>query len=588
MSEKTVFQELSKTLPEQERKDLLSRITQSISLSESQVENVYHKEIGQEEKIALIKQDLSQISWFSNMILWFLSTFTGKKKEEVYLQRRMGAIKRKIQHKYPGLTGFETRDLTPKLAHEVFELYSLTIGLRGIFRTLWLHSSKFESLFLTLLELHIKEPKKSISELISMDEMVSIYRETGLKDSIRMEIQIHIDEYLNELPDSLFTELETGIIPLYLLKELVLFPYASFFKMFHFTPLPDDTNKPAFQSASAMVALEYLEKLYYALYTASKIGPKFTIESDLLVYLSQLEVDESADGSPVFMSDVLIKQKLSELHKEAMDFLSNIPIVELIQYFRKDPYYRLIFYIPKLNLRDFYHSMLTVNFLSQADKIFPEIQELYIDQEIQELFNEKQLVTFRYYRKYASIDYEKMGLPFFFYTQPLNLIYNYIKWYYREHVQELVQILERGVLAQNRITRDRVLHHVGMLEDIEDKINQFDISLSPDAEDGKLFQRLRYSLAQDSTHQKMYRTLVAQKDREVKSHMDRGAEAIEGLGKVFREIISTSSQSIRMQLGNHYLVKGKPVSLISMLKTHSAHMEQFLKLLRQILKFERT
>ena len=109
-------------------------------------------------------------------------------------------------------------------------------------------------------------------------------------------------------------------------------------------------------------------------------------------------------------------------------------------------------------------------------------------------------------------------------------------------MQEIVRILERNVLDQNRITRDLLLSHAANLEDLEDKIKQFDYSLSPDSEDGKLFQRLRFSLAGDPSHQRMYRTLVVQKDREVKTLLDRSPRIP---GGTLKNIPGTHSYQIR-------------------------------------------
>ena len=89
---------------------------------------------------------------------------------------------------------------------------------------------------------------------------------------------------------------------------------------------------------------------------------------------------------------------------------------------------------------------------------------------------------------YTSIDYKAAELPFFIHTRSVNLVYNYLINYYKEHMQDIVRILERSVIDQNRITRDRLLSHASNLEDLEDKILQFDQSLSNDAEDGKQFQ----------------------------------------------------------------------------------------------------
>ena len=78
------------------------------------------------------------------------------------------------------------------------------------------------------------------------------------------------------------------------------------------------------------------------------------------------------------------------------------------------------------------------------------------------------------------------------------------------------------MLAQNRITRDRLLGYSASIQELEDKIAASDKSLSPENDDGKLFHKLRMSLAAEPAQQRMFRSLVVNKNREVKSLLDWG------------------------------------------------------------------
>ncbi|MGC9308804.1 MAG: hypothetical protein ACP5FL_08540, partial [Thermoplasmatota archaeon] len=151
----------------------------------------------------------------------------------------------------------------------------------------------------------------------------------------------------------------------------------------------------------------------------------------------------------------------------------------------------------RLHLKDIYYQILKEKIVREFDERFQEIRKRYIQREINSLFMDKQLIPFHNYREYASIDYKKMGVPFFVHVRSLNLLYNYIKLQYRENIQSVIQLLQRGLLAQNRITQDRLMRHASGLEELEEKIRLFDYSLSPESEDGKQFQRLRFMLASD-------------------------------------------------------------------------------------------
>ena len=113
-----------------------------------------------------------------------------------------------------------------------------------------------------------------------------------------------------------------------------------------------------------------------------------------------------------------------------------------------------------------------------------------------------------------------------------------------------------------------------------------DKSLSPEEDEGKMFHKLRMSLASEPSQQRMYRSLVINKNREVKSLIDWGEEALSGLEKIFSELAASESNVIKVQLNKHYLMRGKSITLVSILKKRSAHIREIRRLTAQIIKME--
>jgi hypothetical protein len=590
MTENVVFQELSKSLSDNERNDLLRKIRRSINFTEDSHEAVYRKDLDKSERDSLIKRDLTRLSILARFMLWIRSRLNGKGIEENFIATKMKQLKREINRKMPGVTGFETRDITPVLAHAVLKILVQITPLRPVYRKLWTDQSVFEATFQTILEKRIEEPKHTLVELISEEELVDVYAQVaGTKERLKSAILDRIQEYIEAIPSGTFDKIELGVLPIYHLKELVLFPYASFFNLFGYNPISEGlAEKPPFKNASAMLTLEFLEKLYYAVYTAAKIDEPVKVDDHLLQFiaLSTFE-DDGLEAVEVEKRKEMILENIRSIVRLANQFSSSAPLVELIRYFTHDPYHRLIFYMPRLYLRDFYQSILKMTFLTELDDAFPRIRKKYVEREINTLFKDHRLEGFRNYREYASIDYAKMGLPFFVHTQSLNILYNYIKWYYRSYVIDIVQILERGLLSQNRLTRDRLLQYAAAIEDTQDKIEAFDESLSTESEDGKLFQRLRFTLASEPSHQRMYRTMVLQKDREVNSILERGQESISSLAGLFGEILESTGSTMRTQLSNHYIIMGKPALLSNLLADRRENMQKLLDILNQVLKIEK-
>lgn len=597
MSEQSVFHDLSSTLTEGERSDLLKKIKESLNMQEDREDTVFQKEISQEERLALARHELQMVSLYRRFIIWVKSKFLGKKRTDIFIQFKLNQIKNAIRRKSPGITGFETRDLSPKLALVLFQIYTHVVPIRKIFRNLWSKQEIFETVIISILEEVIEHPVRNLSELISLDEMQEIYAFKRNLSSLKSEVLNRIQQYTASIPRRVFVELEKNILPLYNLKEIVLFPFHSFFDLFHFTPnMNSPEQKPFFRSASALLSLDFLEKLYYALYAVTKIDDATYLETDLVFAvntmfqtkqepekidpLSDENEDESVDKEH-FSSEI---ETIIRLCKQ---MYVKMPIAEILKYFKKDPYYKLIFYMPTLDLESFYSSVLKIRFLAEVSEIYPDVRNLYIEKQIQQLFENKNYAHFQFYRIYSSIDYDKIGLPFFNYTRSLSLLYNYIRVFYKQYLQEIVQILDRGVLVQNRINRDRLLQHAAALEDVEDRIRLFDLSLSSDHEDGKLFHRLRFSLATDISHQKMYRTLVSQKDREVQDLLERGETGLQGLKKLFEELVVSNAETVRIQIRSHYMINGKSSSLEKTLRIWTHHIDSFLNLYGQVLQVEK-
>ncbi|MBN2049340.1 MAG: hypothetical protein JW760_02750 [Spirochaetales bacterium] len=589
------FEKLVGTLSEKERLELLERINKSMFRIEEEDETIKRKNLSQKERDLVMEKDFGRLPFLRRFIIGLLSKLSGKSRNDHLIQYKIKMLKKNVMKTNNKLTGFETRDLTPAFAEAVFALYVAIMPVRELYKRLWMNKAAFEGGLLYLLKSRLEKVQVSLEDVISLEELVDEYALQGLKEKLKAIVIEKLQTKIEGLPDALFKQVEEGLLPVYYLKELVLFPFISFFHMFHFNPQIEDLkDKPVFKSAPAVVALDFMEKLYYAVYIAGKIENPETLDKRILDYSFELmnlegEEEREEEEPPEEERDAYIRSMtaaIQDVHRKVAAFNHHIPLAELIRYFTKDPYYQLVFYIPKMHLRDIYYHIMREKIVTELEERYQEIRKLYIQREINTLFQGKQLIPFHNYREYASIDYKKMGVPFFVHTRSLNLLYNFIKMNYREQIQGIIQLLQKGLLAQNRITQDRLLRHAAALEEVEDKIRLFDYSLSPESEDGKSFQRLRFMLASDPSQQRMYKTLVLQKERTVKSLISLGEESLEGLRKLFEEILTSPVDSIKEQLNNHYFIKGSSTRLSTALQERMDNLSRVRNLLSQLFKME--
>ncbi len=558
--DEVVFHDLSRGLTQNERDELLKKIKTSLTI-DNENSGLHQEEMDKDEKLAIIKKEKNEISLIRRFFLWLQSKLTGRSVEELMLSGKLMRIKRKIRKKDSGLTGFETRNLTPRFAELVYELYKAVVPVRNLFKKIWLDDNSLNTFFMDIVEEGIGERIQDIEDIVSFDAVISAFGKAGRKDDIKSLIVDKLFVYVDSINKNIFKELEIDLLPLYRLKNLVLFPYVNFFQQFGYTLLDTPyTENPHFKNASAVLCLEDLEKLYFAVYAASKLERRVNLNSKLMDRLAVISGNDPDESSSHIVTD------LEFVIQKALWFYEKVPLADLIRYFKKNPFIKMIFYIPSVDLKEFYRTTLKMRLLNRLDERFEEIQKEYIVQEIENLFSGKHYVNFQNYREYSSIDYEKLGVSSFRNIKPLSLVYNFIECFYRGGViQSIVRVLEKGVLSQNRLMRDNMLQYASTLEDVSDRIRIFDNSLSPDSEEGKVFHKLRFSISKDVSQQKIFRKIVIQKDREAKNLAEAGIDAIAGLKRVLGEINKSTNDSVIDQLKQHYLIDNKPVVLQDLL-----------------------
>ncbi len=94
MSNRTVFEELSRYMPDKERDALLSRLNQSVHGEEESRDQTYHRDVGDEEREQRIEKDLGELTLFSRFLLWLRSKFQNLSIRDAFVAMRIKSLKR--------------------------------------------------------------------------------------------------------------------------------------------------------------------------------------------------------------------------------------------------------------------------------------------------------------------------------------------------------------------------------------------------------------------------------------------------------------------------------------------------------------
>ena len=617
MIEKTKLEVMSSELPERERRDLLARITRGQDREEADA--VQRVELKAEERDRLVNQELAQISLWTRFLLWLKSLFTGRSRKDLFLSNRISLIKRSIKAASPGISGFETRNLTPRFARYLYDLHAAGYPLRELFQAFARDEAFREGALAALFRAKYPEARLQLEELVPLAEMEAAYTGSGNEEEVRKIVLRRYNDYFKKIPDKVFQLIEEGLKPLLFFRGVVLFPYSLVFRHFNYFPGERLEDKyPYFDHGSAMLVLDLLERLYAALSLVSRLGTEWFCHEELLEYYALYrakggeEAGSARQGAAGAKPDPQgpnagqeppagpepsreeIAQQAEELARALTEaaaavgqFDRRVPLLDLLRYFRRDPYLRLEFIVPRLQLRPAYASLLREHFLAQLAEKLSAVKQNVIERRLHEIFRSEQLLELFYYNDRPGFDFRKLGLPYFAHTRSLMVLYNFLSKVYKGFVQEAIQAANSYIFAGNRIVQTRLMQSAGGLEELEAKIVLLDRTLSPEEEDGRALTAFRARITTDLSQQKLYRGFISQKDKEARDLLEQGIDHLQSIKRHFDETVASPVESVKAILKTLHFSRGRNQTLAALLKSTAELIGDFLELLRQLLGLEK-
>lgn len=597
-----VMEKLARSLTEKERRQFLKQIHASLRDGDAEQHKLDRVDTSQEEIKVRLRQEIRRMSPFRYILLFIKKVFSGKTIEQVVLEYKLNRLRHIVRQKEPGLASFETRTLKPLLAEKVFDLFVYTIPLKHFFEKLWKEEREignFHQLVFNIIEKQIGVEIETCYDLLPLEEMVKLYRGSGSKDAIIQETNARLDKYIESIDKSHFQRIEEILAPFYHLRDLVLFPFSRFFGMFHGTIRSDNPEyQPLFQKTSAVAMLDEIEELYYGLYNTAqtKMSRHFNAEivRDIFdtIYPSRDPEEAQGEDSAGEQQSAIEGDVDTDAEKFIGDiervidsadvFLKKVPLPHLIRAFKEDPYYRLVVYFPRIDAVSFYGSMKKLTIRGDIDEKIGEVRREALAQERGELFINVKMRALHFYRTYSSIDYEKLGISPFRYYQALLVLFNFLSAFYRGNIQKILQLLDGMISEQDRITRERLLKHSSSCEDVLYKISELDDSMSPDQDDGKKFQKLRFENNLDPVQQRIYQAIVIKKDREASEMVSQSREAIRGIRLLFQDFLQNREPQIQANMEKRYLLQGQALTLKEVLKQNIERMLLLEVILNQL------
>lgn len=583
-------EDLARALTDGEKQDLLLRIQRALSVEESERQKIIHGELQAERRIELITADMGRMGLWEKIRFWMKKMLSGGRDHEVFLRLRLDQSRDRIREKGDDFVDFDGRLLEPALPEAVRALARQAHRTRPFFRTIWRDTDSLRTVLDHLLSRRIPEAKRNLNHFCSSHELQEVFRRTESRTQLKKLVLDRVSDYVDGIPPSVMEEIENGLKGLYLLKDVALFDYDQFFVQFQSTEKEAvSDSRIEFHPASSHRILDSLEELYLALYSVGRIKGDPGLYPELIdFYFFVAEGGEIDPGSDIPSSpkSSAMRKGIDALAAEARKLRKQIPLVDIIKYFRNDPYYRFLAYVPRLKLKDFYYSNLKIRLLEDLDRRFNDIRMGVLGQMVQEVFPAG-LLQFEYFHPEIQSGIHRTGVGRLEVYRSLQIIHSFIQHIYRGGLHDFMRILGKILPVRARQTGVDFTLLIAGLEDVEERLREYDLSFSPDSEEGKTFYRYRYTSAdRDPAQLTAYRGLVVQKGRDAKSIIEKFGYQLSGIHQSLLTIKRGNHSHMNERYRGYDTTNAAAKPLDDRIEGYLKTIENTEKILKQMIQIE--
>ena len=533
--------ELSRALSDEDRKALLERIARSLSIHHRTEEQIVHGELRKERKSELIRADMESLSPWERFLYWLKRLFSGSGDDSVFVAFRLNQLRDRINEEKAHYVHFEHHTAEPDLAIAVRSLYVQAQRLIPFFQMLWKEEGTLRMIVDALLLVRVPDARHSLNQFVSTQELQEEFRRSESRNVLKQLVLDRISEYIESIHPDVIRQIEEGLLPAYYMKDIVLFDYGGFFSAFQ-TDLATvgEKDDPSFERVSIPTLMSKLESLYLAIYNARRIPASVGIFPEALEYYIRLRQGSENPGENLSSQSIsheaeLLRKSLVALRKSVDEFKNKVPLEEIVRYFKEDPYYRFMAYVPRLKLKDFYYANLKIELLQDLDSRFHDLRTGVVGRMIQDVFQQP-LKNFEYYHPAVRSTIQRAGVNGLNNYQTLQIVYNYIEQVYRPDLHNFMRIIGRIIPVRSRETVSDLSIYLAGLDDVAERLRGFDSAFSPTADEGKTLYRFRYVSELDPQQQAVFKALVNQLDREGRNIIEAFVDQIRGIRDIFLAI----------------------------------------------------
>ena len=595
------FRDLALALPEDERKALHSRIVASLSLRSGGSPGSLASGSSAENREEIIQGEYERLSLWQRFRYFVRKLLSAHGDEQAYLEFRLAEVRRRAIRALPGLRPMEPHSVSSEVAAQTWSLYEAVYPIIPLFLDFWRQEHYLQNAIEYLLHEHIPDGKDDLYSFVPLRELQEAFYKNERKGDVRSLVLDRLEAYLSGIPDHILAELARGLEPFYFLKQIAVYDYNTLFKTFGFDPgIAPPEEVPPFTDAPTSAALPQIELLYLALYTTGKLQQDFLLHPEVVDrYLAMKENEQhphaterdreehedSAHAEKRLHRVAELQSAIRKLLRESKAFAGRVPLADIIRFYSRDPWIRMRPYVPRIDLRVFYRSELTLRLLSQLDERFADVRKGVIERMVRRLFGGEPS-PLNHFKNGPHLLAERYESDRYSHMYSLTITFDFLEKIFHGRMHEMFRVLSRILPVRQRDSSSDLATHLAGVDEIYAGIQDFDGSFSPETEDGKAYFRVRYGVEKDVSLQRSYHNQLLQRDRESGVLVERAVEHVRGLLRVVRSIQSTLTDQVRERYAANDPRVNELDGLDQLLAQQAEKLDQFDRVISHIRAME--
>lgn len=533
-----------------EKKILLGKIQASLNLGSKDTDNIVSKAVGPDELKHRLSREVSKLGFLDRWLLKFSAFFRSRSEYEVMADRKLSTARQTLRDRVPDLVSWGRGEWSPEFGKLIYDFYVEAMALRPLFDHLFQQKLTLEAGMLLLIQEEYPSALHQLEDLLPDEELATLYRTDQRRSSFQSLLDRRLSAYLEDIPLAVFEKVRNRLRPLYFLRPLVQYPYPFLLELFGHNPEKLEVVKyPYLLGVPYRKSSGLLERFYYGLYLAGKIE----FREGSLNLLLEGAVERIADDKTAWSVE-LANQRIFALVRMAQETVQRLPWKEILQWSFQDPYYGVKYIVPQFSVREFYENTLIMNLRAQLDERIPSIRQQLLGEERSLLFQNSPFQPLEFYVPGVGASQNVKG---FQYPESLGLLWGFLAHHFPKKIVPFYQSLSRMIPPANKSVLQSLTNVMEDLTALHAKVQQFDRSLHPDAEEGKEFQKLKYELNSKALSLKPFLDLLQNKNAQASELLHRGIEGLQILSGQLSGIRERNIPALKAILKLPYLLEGQ-------------------------------